>query len=49
MSPSCVNITPPFYCIRFCPQTFVQRFNIINKKLSLVQNVEDTGLKRYCI
>ena len=47
MSPSCVTSLhrclfsdSPIYCIRFCPQSFVQRFKIINKKLSLVQNVE---------
>ena len=42
MSPSRVNISPPllnsespFYCIRFCQQSFVQRFiKIINKKES---------------
>ena len=48
MSPFCVTYlstvayftVSPIYCIRFCPQSFVQRFKIINKKLSLVQNVE---------
>ena len=47
MSPSCVtNLSTvvyipesPIYYICFCPQSFVQRFKIINKKLSLVQNV----------
>ena len=40
MSPSRVTYLSTVLLHTFCPQSFVQRFKIINKKLSLVQNVE---------
>ena len=40
MSPSRVTYLSTVSLHTFCPQSFVQRFKIINKKLSLVQNVE---------
>ena len=47
MCPVLGNISQFDLLHTFIPQSFVQRFKIINKKLCLVQKCRDTGLKRY--